>query len=44
MRVNDIRAAVQSCERDGLWTDKAGRQACSLHVWLDPPSPSVPQH
>lgn len=44
MRVNDIRAAVQACEHDSLWTDKAGRRACSLRVWLDPPSPRVPQH
>lgn len=44
MRVNDVRAAVQSCEHDSLWTDKAGRRACSLRVWLDPPPLSVPQH
>lgn len=44
MRVNDIRAAVQACEHDSLWTDEAGRRACSLRVWLDPPPPSVPQH
>jgi hypothetical protein len=44
MRINDIRAAVQACEHDNLWTDKAGRRACALHVWLDPPPPSVPQH
>lgn len=44
MRVNDIRAAVQACEHDSQWTDKAGRRACSLRVWLDPPPPSVPQH
>lgn len=44
MRLNDVRAAVQACEHDSLWTDKAGRRACSLRVWLDPPPPSVPQH
>lgn len=44
MRVNDVRAAVQACEHDSLWTNKEGRRACALRVWLDPAPPSVPQH
>ena len=44
MRVNDIDAAVQACRHESQWTDKAGRRAYALRIWLDPPPPSVPQH
>ncbi|MCK8786531.1 hypothetical protein M0638_19320 [Roseomonas sp. NAR14] len=39
---NDVGAALRRCEGRAVWTDVAGRRACAVPLWLDPPSASVP--
>lgn len=44
MRNNDLLAALRRCEGRSVSTDAAGRRACAIPLWLDPPSatPAIP--
>lgn len=43
MRSNDILAALQRCDGNNVRKDAAGRRACSVPLWLDPPKMLVPE-
>lgn len=38
MHGNDILAALQRCDGNSIRKDAAGRRACAVPLWIDPPS------
>ena len=42
MHGNDILAALQRCDARNTGADAAGRRACAVPLWIDPPNTSGP--